>query len=304
MKPSVDRAIRARRESRYIEFKQGFDPGAARDWCELIKDFAAIANVGGGVVLVGVNNRGEPTSSDISKLLELDPVAISDKLHRYTDAHFADFDIESSHKDGAQIACIKIGTAFPPIVFTKPGTYAVDGGRQRTAFSQGTVYFRHGAKSEPATSDDLRQVLERQLENVRDSWLGDVQRVVKAPAGSQIAVLPPMIKHADSVEGRPIQIVNDPGAPAYRVVDFDKSHPHRATEAVEEIAKRLPTRVRFNNFDLVAIRRVHKLDDNEGYVHKPKFGSPQYSRSLVDWVVRQHANDPRFFDKARAKYRE
>ena len=47
------------------------------------------------------------------------------------------------------MAAIKIGPAFPPIVFTRPGTYSVEGGRQKTAFSQGTVYFRHGAKKRP-----------------------------------------------------------------------------------------------------------------------------------------------------------
>ena len=255
-------------------------------------------------MLIGVNNRGDPNAKDVNAVLELDPVVISDKLHKYTDAHCADFAVEGAQKDGVPVAAIRIGPAFPPVVFTKPGTYPIEDGRQRTAFSQGVIYFRHGAKSEPGTSDDLRLVLERQLEHVRESWLSDVRKVVKAPAGSQIAVLPPTIKHADSDIERPIQIVNDPRAPAYRVVDFDKTHPFRAKEALAEISRRLPDHQKFNSFDLLAVRRAHKLDASAQYVHKPKFGSTQYSRELVDWIVHQCAGDARFVEKARNKFRE
>ena len=40
-----------------------------------------------------------------------------------------------------------------PLVFTRVGTSEIAHGRQKTVFSVGTVYFRHGAKSEPGTSE-------------------------------------------------------------------------------------------------------------------------------------------------------
>ena len=49
----TDRARNARRESRYIDFKERFDPDSKGEWVELIKDFAAMANSGGGAVVVG-----------------------------------------------------------------------------------------------------------------------------------------------------------------------------------------------------------------------------------------------------------
>lgn len=303
MNPPVKKALKAKRESRYVEFKLTFDPHSSQDWCELLKDFAAIANSGGGVVLVGVDNQGRATGEDLMPILELDPVSISDKLHRYTDAHFANFGIHEGRKNGKRVAAIKIGPAFPPIVFTKPGTYPVNQDRQKTAFARGTVYFRHGAKSEPGNSNDLRAVLEREMENVRKTWLNDVRKVVRAPAGSQIAVLPPTIRHADAPEERPIQIVNDPTAPAYRVVDFDKTHPFRGKEAIAEINRRLPEGAVFNSFDLQCVRRTHLTDKRDEFVHKHKFGPPQYSQSFVDWVVRHFIRDRQFFNKARDKYR-
>ena len=49
----VQRALTAKRESKYIEFKENFDPDSPADWCEVIKDIVAIANSGGGVMSSG-----------------------------------------------------------------------------------------------------------------------------------------------------------------------------------------------------------------------------------------------------------
>ena len=41
-------------ESRSVDFKESFDPNSGRDWVELVKDIAAMANSGGGHVVFGV----------------------------------------------------------------------------------------------------------------------------------------------------------------------------------------------------------------------------------------------------------
>ena len=122
MSRRISRATSAKRESKYVEFKERFAVKSGGEWCELLKDFAAIANSGGGVIVVGVNNIGQPVGADVSAIVGMDPVMLSDKLHKYTDAHFADFQIHAADKDGYPLALIEVGPAFPPIVFTKPGT--------------------------------------------------------------------------------------------------------------------------------------------------------------------------------------
>ena len=75
----------AENESAELDFKAAFDPTAAQDWCELIKDIVAIANSGGGSILVGVGDNGNccgPAAS--SELLALDPAVITDKIAKYT----------------------------------------------------------------------------------------------------------------------------------------------------------------------------------------------------------------------------
>jgi hypothetical protein len=146
----------AENESAELDFKATFDPTAPHDWCELIKDVVAMANSGGGIVVFGVNDDGTPATGDLKAIQELDPATVVDKIKKYTDQHFADFSLCSGTRQGVPIEILIVSAVSIPIVFTSPGTYDIGGGKQRTAFSRGTVYFRHGAKSDPGTSGDLR----------------------------------------------------------------------------------------------------------------------------------------------------
>ncbi len=164
--------LAAKRESKRIDFKERFDTQAAGEWCEIIKDIVAMANSGGGAILFGADNKGRATGEDVSGVVSLDPAIVTDKVHSYTETQFGDFEIIEGHKGKKSVAAIIVGATAIPIVFTKAGTYAVEGGRQKAAFAKGTVYFRHGAKSEPASRDDLAEVIERRLAEVRKEWIG------------------------------------------------------------------------------------------------------------------------------------
>src|SRR5690606_1327193 len=104
----VERGLKNKRESKYIEFKESIDLGSTRDWCEIIKDIVAIANTGGGVVVFGVNNTGEPVGADVSNVLDLDPAQIADKIYKYTGIHFSDFEVLERDKSGKTVAILRI----------------------------------------------------------------------------------------------------------------------------------------------------------------------------------------------------
>jgi len=78
----IEKAQHARRESKYVEFKEEFDIDSRRAWCELTKDVVAIANSGGGVIVVGVDNKGRTSSADLGPVLGLDPAEVTDRLHK------------------------------------------------------------------------------------------------------------------------------------------------------------------------------------------------------------------------------
>ncbi len=299
----IEKAKNAKRESKYIEFKDRFDIQSSQHWCEVIKDIVAISNSGGGCIVIGANNDGSPSGYDISDVLKLDPAIITDKIAKYTDLQFSDFEMEEIKKEGHKMAVLIIYPTKVPIIFTEPGTYNIGGGKQKTAFGKGTVYFRHGAKSEPGNYYDLEKAIERRIGEIKKFWLSGIKKVVTAPLGHIIQVLPPDVKASLSSTATPIRITDSKEAPAYRLETPDETHPYRQKEVIETVNERLKDK-QINQYDMLCVRKVYKIDESRpDFYYKPKYGVPQYSEEFVNWLIESFQNDPKFFDKAREKYR-
>jgi hypothetical protein len=50
----------SKRESKHVDFKEKFDPKSDGERCELQKDFAAVANSGGGAISIALSGRRSP----------------------------------------------------------------------------------------------------------------------------------------------------------------------------------------------------------------------------------------------------
>lgn len=298
MNNDINSALSASAETASIEFKESFNTDSAQDWAEIVKDIIAIANSGGGIIVFGLTDDGEPAGHDLTDLEALDSAKIADKIYKYTLVHFTDFLIHKCEKSGHRLVALIIRGVSIPIVFQKAGTYDVGDGKQKTAFSAGTVYFRHGAKSEPGTTEDLRRSFERYLESVRNNWLENIRQVVEAPLGSRIITLSPDSDGA-SLTFRPTY---DPSAPAIGGLNPDHTHPYRMTELVEEINQRLPEETRINKHDVLCIRKLYDIDTNTTFHFSPKFGGHQYSLAFVNWIIEQFEQDAQFFERARREY--
>jgi hypothetical protein len=213
-----------------------------------------------------------------------------------------DFEIAERTKDGHRVALTLVDGVKVPVVFTRPGTYAVDARTQKSAFAAGTVYFRHRAKSEPGNTDDLRAAIDRQLESIRKAWLKGVRKAVEAPPGSRVIIAAPVGESGDPTppETQAIRIVDDPSAPAYRRFDYDVTHPNRQKEVLDKVNSALSGSTQINQWDIQCVRRVYEVDTNEEYCHKGKFDpSARYSEDFVEWLITQFRMDAGFFDKCR-----
>src|SRR5437588_10650793 len=82
-------------ESAGIDFKGQFDVSAKADWCELIKDIAAITNSGGGCIVFGLDDEGQPTGLDCTDVVGVDPADITNQLHANPDNHSPGFRLAS-----------------------------------------------------------------------------------------------------------------------------------------------------------------------------------------------------------------
>jgi hypothetical protein len=301
----AERAESAKRESRYIDFKARFDPSETGEWVELVKDFAAMANSGGGAVVFGVGNDGRRSGADLEPIRKLDPAKITDKLSRYTGQHFSDFEVKEIKRGRAKAVVIEVGPVTDLLVFSKPGTYTRDPEKpkqQTTAFGRGTIYFRHGAKSEPAIAADIAAFIETRLDATREKWLGDIRRVITAPPGAEFTFFE---QTASGAGGEPteIRLTGDPSAPAFGKLDPDQTHPHLTNGMIQAVQDRLPDGRVFNSHDANCVRKIHKIepDTKPEFIHIPKFGSPQYSDAYVDWLAEQPQE---FFDDARVRFYE
>lgn len=295
----IEETAAAISESARLDFKSRFDPASAGDWCAIVKDIVAMANSDGGCLIFGVNDDGTPSGWDPAPLLTLDVAKVTDKIASYSGVQFASITIRAAQREGVPVALLAVEEAPVPIMFTNPGTFAV-ADKQKIAFGRGTLYVRHGAKSEPATTEDLRAKIDRRRREERESLLTNVRKVFEAPLGQQIIVVP--LEAASKSVGAPVavRLTSDPAAPAYRATNPDETHPHRQREVVAGVNARLEGRVKINGHDVQCVRRAHNIDASRPDLsQKRRFGSTQYSDQFVEWIAAQFEGDPAFFDKAR-----
>jgi len=296
----MEKIKNAKRESRVVEFKETFNPDSDQDWCEVIKDIVAIANTGGGVIVFGIKNDLTLSEIDFKKILRMDSANITNKIYKYTNTSFHDFELEEVVILSHSLPALIIYESLVPMVFCRVGSYRVDEKTQKTAFSQGTLYFRHGAKSEPCNAEDMSEVIARNLKHVKNSWLGDIKKVVSAPLGSKVEILPSSVTSTIDPTAFPIRITTDESAPGYRLEDPNKTHPNRAKEVVALLSKQ---DIKLTSVQLGYVRKEYKIDETRpDFFYKPTFGSPQYSQKFVDWLVEISKKDKNIFQNLRVKY--
>jgi hypothetical protein len=297
-------AVESWDEGATLEFKDRFDPRSTGDWCELIKDIIAMANSGGGSIVVGANDDGTTSGHDISALLAIDIADFINKIHKYIEVQFSGFRVFPITRAGSLYAVLEIEGVRFPMVFSAPGTYETGvGGRQKTAFGKGTVYFRHGAKSEAGSSEDLRTALERELERVKSFWLEGITKVVQAPAGSEVQIIQQAVSLMPANdETQKIRLTTEGDSPEFRVVDNDQLYPYRSKELVRQLNEKLPSKT-VSTYDIQVVRKVHGVDDNPNFSHKGKFATRQYSDAFVEWVASEYEKNHSFFEKARSASR-
>ncbi len=298
-------ATEATTESQRIDFKREFDPSSTVDFLQLVKDVIAMANSGGGCLIVGVNDDGTSSGADVSALLSLDPAILTDRVAKYTSTQFGRFEILPLPRDSSTLGLIIVYGADRPIVFEKPGAYEQPRGTARTAFQMGAIYFRHGAKSEPATNDDIVAAVDAHIARIRESWLGNIRQVVEAPLGHVVHVLPPDVTLRNDPSATAIRITDSVDAPAYRIDNPDLHCPYRQKDVVAAVVARIGPGVRFNQYDIQAITHVHDITASKpDLFYQSRFGPKQYSDLFVQWIVDQVAKDLHFLANVRDQYRQ
>jgi len=270
----IEQALRAVNETARIDFKRDFDPNLKREWVEIIKDIVAMANSGGGIIIFGVDNHGNNVVDfDADAVAGIDPADVTNKINKYTGYQFGDFQIIKRERVGKEIVLFVIGKTDIPMVFSSPGTYSVENGKQKTAFSRGTIYFRHGTKSEPATREDLQ----KWAQNIRRSTTNELLEHIKT-----VATLP---------EGARLQIVSGAG----EIVDTPAKLLVSAVRRREQYASHLLTSQEI----LWIFQQRHQIEITEAGLHLLIGSGLRRSPTLYWWVQlaeREYSTDLVLFE--------
>ena len=287
----------------YIDFRDGFDINSRKDWCEIVKNSVAMANSGGGIILIGAGDDGMPSGSDVTPVLDIDPAVLANMIASYTGERFSGFKIAEIDKEGVKIAALLIESVSIPMVFIKSGTYDTNEGGdaggdeddkgQQTVFERGAVYFRHGARSEPGDSCDMTKVVGRELEKLHRSWFSGIEKAVKTPAQY---VTQPVATMSDAARM--------PNQSDYGAAIPDRTYPYIQKEVVHHVNERLSGKKHITAHDTLCVRRIYRIDESKPqFYYKSKFASAQYSEEFVDWLVERYEEDHLFFEKTREQYR-
>jgi hypothetical protein len=293
-------------EGTHIDFKSKIEWSNDGELLELIKDIIAIANSGGGCILIGINDDGTINNEFPNDIHAIDNSVIVNKIKKYTNIEFDGFEIESVDRNGNSVFCIIVHSSKRPIVFEKPGTYPhpSDPTKQKTAFGQGTLYFRHGAKSETSNNNDIIDYVDKELERIKDSWLGNIRKVVEAPVDHIVQVLPPNVIMKESPEATAIRITEDLNAPVYKIENPDDICPFRQKDVVSKINQNMKAMEKINQYDIQAIIHVHSIDTlKPNFYYKSLYGPKQYSQAFIDWIIANHQKNPLFFLKTREAFK-
>jgi hypothetical protein len=293
-------------EGTHIDFKSKIDWTNDGEVIELIKDIIAIANSGGGCVLLGTNDDGTKNSDFNNDIHAIDNSVIVNRIRKYTNLEYDGFEILNITRMGEMTFCILIMPSNKPIVFEKPGTYPNpnDPIKQKTAFGQGTIYFRHGSKSETCNNVDLTSFIDKELERIKDSWLGNIRKVVEAPIGHVVQMLPPNVIMKETNDATAIRITDDVDAPVYKIENPDNICPFRQKDIVNKINEKHRLEEKINQYDIQAIIHVFVIDNSKpNFYYKSLYGPKQYSQAFVDWILGEHIKDTMFFHKTREAYR-
>ncbi len=305
-KKLVERAERATSESKYLDFKSEFDPSSNEAWCGIIKDIVAMANTGGGVIAFGLEDHGGTnTKVNHTALLAHDTADITNRIFKYTNYQFSEIEIIGIKRDGKTHACFLVAAAEVPIVFTKPGEYETPDKKKKVAFAQGTLYFRHGSKSEPGNRDDLLRWREREIERARRNWMTGIRKVVETAPGDSVTVIPSSVMPTKFGSVVKATMTADPSAFRMAPTNAEEIWPHRQSEVIRQVNKRIGYANAINGHDVTCVKYAHDVMKNHPeFAYKPhKLSSPQYSQEFVDWLVDQFSKNKNFFQKAREVYK-
>jgi hypothetical protein len=201
----------SRLEPADVEFKCDFD-GLKPTWLDLLKHVVAMANIGGGTLVFGVDRDGNHVGLRASLLQVLDPANVSNKLRSYASARVASAYRELV-QDGKRFGFLNISPAERLVVFESDGNYQGSDGKPGRAFIKGVIYTRVPGSTREAEQLDLDTLMDRLVRHRLGKIVARIEHVARAPLESELVISRAEDTSRGIIVGKsvPVRIVPDRG---------------------------------------------------------------------------------------------
>lgn len=175
-----------------VDCKLNFDPTSEKDWLEITKDISAFANTHGGYLVFGISDADKKViglTRIVSNALK-DVNNINQKVNRYIEPHIISLRSKEFRINGSSIVVLLVPQSVGKThLICKDGNFTHPSGVKKVVLRKGTFYIRRSASNHLGDSRDLSDVIERRIDQFRDSLMEKVARVVKSPATSELYFL-------------------------------------------------------------------------------------------------------------------
>lgn len=215
-------------ETGRCDLKRGFEPSDA-SWPYLVKDTVAMANSGGGVLVLGVDDNGARHGLGQSLLRDLDPVKVNAKLEAKAPGGRLDTGYYEVSFYRRRYGFLAVQSNDALIVFDREWGFNPAGEkRQRTVIYPGVIYVRGVAETRPARQADLARIVQRLTEAGSQKFLARIEKLAAVPLSAELIAYDPAsggqgVRLVARGEGQPVTIVDEqPGAvPIHEVLSPD-----------------------------------------------------------------------------------
>ena len=150
-------------EAEDFEVKSQFD-GSPRHWLRLVKTVMAMANSGGGRILI---ERVNSVQSE-----ELDSARIDNKINKHIAPRIDDLRVKWNFPEDEKVykAVLFVpNSPRAPHIVIEEGQYINPSGQHKREFYRGQIWVRHSASNAPATPDDIERILQRRASTLLHS---------------------------------------------------------------------------------------------------------------------------------------
>lgn len=179
-------------ENNWLDYKQSFDNNLEKNWLEITKDISAFANTYGGYLVFGISDSKKNviglTRSTANLLKDVNNIA--QKINRYLEPHIISLRSKEFRIKGKSIVVLHVPRSVDEThLISKDGSFTYPTGKKKVVLQKGTFYIRRSASNHLGDSRDLKDLIERRINQFRDSLMDKVARVVESPATSDLLIL-------------------------------------------------------------------------------------------------------------------